>query len=123
MKRSEKSEQIGFKMTDFLQKIQLINKFIDFQSFKSLNVPNYFCFSCCKQIIIITFNYMLDEMKFYNFFSIYSLMRCHLQTQLSSGLITAIRPSKLLLVQSYTLSLLFFIRRNSSQLSQPSVSN
>lgn len=53
----------------------------------------------------------------------YSLMRCHLHTQLSSGLITAIRPSKLLLVQSYTLSLLFFMRRNSSQLSQPSVSN
>lgn len=50
-------------------------------------------------------------------------MRCHLQTQLSSGLITAIKPSKLLLVQSYTLSLLFFIRRNSSQLSQPSTSN
>lgn len=53
----------------------------------------------------------------------YSLMRCHLHTQLSSGLITAISPSKLLLVQSYTLSLLFFMRRNSSQLSQPSVSN
>lgn len=51
------------------------------------------------------------------------LMRCHLHTQLSSGLITAIKPSKLLLVQSYTLSLLFFIRKNSSQLSQPSTSN
>lgn len=51
------------------------------------------------------------------------LIRCHLQTQLSSGLITAIRPSKLLLVQSYTLSLLFFILRNSSQLSHPSYSN
>lgn len=51
------------------------------------------------------------------------LMRCHLHTQLSSGLITAIKPSKLLLVQSYTLSLLFFMRRNSSQLSQPSTSN
>lgn len=32
-------------------------------------------------------------------------------------------PSKLELVQSKTLSLLFFIRKNSSQLSQPSNSN
>lgn len=50
-------------------------------------------------------------------------MRCHLQTQLSPGLITAITPSKLLLVQSYTFSLFFLHCRNSSQLSQPSASN
>lgn len=38
-------------------------------------------------------------------------------------LVPNIYPSKFELVQSYTLSLLFFIRRNSSQLSQPSYSN
>lgn len=50
-------------------------------------------------------------------------IRCHLATQLSSGPIKATNPSKLELVQSQTLSLLFFNRRYSSQLSHPSYSN
>lgn len=57
--------------------------------------------------------------KMYNFLP----SRCHLATQESLGVVSAIMPSKLLLVWSYTLSLLFFMRRNSSQFSQPSFSN
>lgn len=48
---------------------------------------------------------------------------CHLATQLSSGVIKAINPSKLALVHSITTSLLFFMCRNSSQFSHPSNSN
>lgn len=51
------------------------------------------------------------------------LTRCHLETQLSSGLIIAMIPSNEELVQSYTISLLPFICRYGSQLSQPSYSN
>lgn len=51
------------------------------------------------------------------------LMRCHFATQLSSGLISAMKPSKFEDVQSYTWSRFCFMRKNSSQLSQPSVSN
>lgn len=51
------------------------------------------------------------------------LTRCHLETQLSSGLIIAMIPSKEELVQSYTISRLPFICRYASQLSQPSYSN
>lgn len=50
-------------------------------------------------------------------------MRCHFATQLSSGLISAMKPSKLEEVQSNTWSRFCFIRKNSSQLSQPSDSN
>ncbi|EDL94546.1 rCG64277 [Rattus norvegicus] len=50
-------------------------------------------------------------------------MRCHLEIQLSSGLIITMIPSNEELVQSYTISLLPFICRYASQLSHPSHSN